>query len=90
VFGLTIAAIAIVWTVVLPWFGARQSMRAQIDFLKGQGIDPSALYYTDLEAMPRLESNLAALRQTHPEAFWPIKPADNATFRRNPIDPVPR
>jgi hypothetical protein len=90
VFGLTIAAVAIVWTVVLPWFGERQLMRGRIDFLQGQGIDPSALYYTDLEAMGRLESNLAALRHAHPEAFWRIKPADHSTFRRAPNDPVPR
>ena len=63
-------AILVVWTVVLPWIGARPALRARIEGLESQGVDPAALYYTDLEAMPRLESNVADAVRDHPEAFW--------------------
>ena len=67
---LATLAIVIVWTLVLPWIGARPSVRSRIETLNTQGIDPAALYYTDLEAMSRLESDVAATLQAHPDAFW--------------------
>ncbi len=67
---LATSAIAIVWTLVLPWIGAQPFVRSRIESLDTQGIDPAALYYTDLEAMPRLESDVAATLQAHPDAFW--------------------
>ena len=70
--GLGVSAILIVWTLVLPWIGARPSLRSQIEYLHQRGIDPAALYYTDLEAMERIESDLAAIQQAHPDAFWSI------------------
>jgi len=70
--GLGVSAVLIVWTLVLPWIGSRQSLRTQIEYLDRHGIDPAALYYTDLEAMERIESDLAALHQAHPDAFWSI------------------
>ena len=72
---LGISAILIVWTLVLPWIGSRQSVRSQIENLDRQGIDPAALYYTDLEAMERIESDVAAISQAHPDAFWSISSA---------------
>jgi hypothetical protein len=67
---LGVSAILIVWMLVLPWIGSQQSVRAHIEYLDRHGIDPAALYYTDLEAMERIESNLAAISQAHPDAFW--------------------
>ncbi len=69
---LGISALLIVWTVVLPWIGSRPSVRSQIEFLDQRGIDPAALYYTDLEAMERIESDVAAITRAHPAAFWSI------------------
>ncbi len=66
------AIVALVWLVVLPWIAARPAVRARTAALKERGIDPAALFYTDLEAMPRLEARLAAQRRKHPEAFWQI------------------
>ena len=73
---LGVSAILIVWTLVLPWIGSRQSVRSQIENLDRQGIDPAALYYTDLEAMDRIESDVAAISQAHPDAFWSIATTD--------------
>ena len=67
---LSVLAIVIVWTLVLPWIGSWQSVHARIEYLDRHGIDPAALYYTDLEAMERIESDIAAISQAHPDAFW--------------------
>ena len=69
---LGVSTILIVWTLVLPWIGSRQSIRSQIEYLDQRNIDPAALYYTDLEAMERIESDVAAISKAHPEAFWSI------------------
>lgn len=74
--GATVLAIAVVWMFVLPWVGSRPSVRARIEYLDRQGVDPAALYYTDIEAMGRVESNFAAIRQANPDAFWSIAPID--------------
>ena len=69
---LGVLIVLVVWTLVLPWIGSQPSIRARIDDLNRQGIDPAALYYTDLEAMQRLESDVASIRRAHPGAFWRI------------------
>ena len=68
--GLSGLAILVIWTTLLPWLGSRPPIRSRIDFLDRQGIDPAALYYTDLERMQQIEAQLTAIRQAHPEAFW--------------------
>lgn len=67
---LATSAIVIVWTLVLPWIGSHPTVRSRIESLDRLGIDPAAPYYTDLEAMPRIESRVADTLQAHPEAFW--------------------
>ena len=50
------SAIAVVWLVVLPWLARQPAIDARIRRLDAQGIDPSAMYYTELESMrPILE-----------------------------------
>ena len=49
-----VIAIAIVWQVVLPWTANRPQMKAHLQWLDDQGIDPSAMYYTELEVMDRI------------------------------------
>jgi hypothetical protein len=70
--GLAVLVIAIVWSVVLPWLGTQPAVRARIELLDRRGIDPAALFYTDLPAMRRIEADLAAKREEHPEAFWGV------------------
>ncbi len=69
---LGVSAILIVWTLVLPWVGSRGPVRMQIENLDRHGIDPAALYYTDLEAMERIESDITAISRAHPDAFWSV------------------
>lgn len=52
----SLAAIAIVWLIVLPSLAQQPAVKARLDWLDEHKIDPSARYYTDLEMMePILE-----------------------------------
>jgi hypothetical protein len=44
-------ALAAIWLVLLPWIGSQPAMNARIEWLDQRGIDPSAMYYTELDAM---------------------------------------
>ena len=50
---LTLAstAVAVVWCVVLPWVSNSPSVQQRIQFLDERGIDASAMFYTELDAM---------------------------------------
>ncbi|QEG20926.1 hypothetical protein [Mariniblastus fucicola] len=50
---LAIATIAIVvfWCVALPRLSANPQNQAYIEFLDERGIDPSAMFYTELDCM---------------------------------------
>jgi hypothetical protein len=43
--------VAVTWCVVLPWLAAQPAVDARIRWLDERGIDPSAMYYTELDAM---------------------------------------
>ncbi|MEW4561479.1 hypothetical protein AB1K70_03075 [Bremerella sp. JC770] len=46
-----IAVMAVVWLVILPAHARQEAMRKHLEWLDQQGIDPSAMYYTELEVM---------------------------------------
>jgi hypothetical protein len=54
------AGIAFGWLVVLPWLSSLPSQKANIDWLREQRIDPSARYYTEVEAMEPILERLNA------------------------------
>jgi hypothetical protein len=45
------SVLLIVWLVLLPWLAAQPSVESRLDFLDQNGIDASAMYYTELECM---------------------------------------
>lgn len=47
----SITAVAALWLVVLPWLAGTRPVARRVQWLDEQGIDPSAMYYTELEAM---------------------------------------
>jgi len=49
--GMTICLVAVIWLQVLPWVAVQPKMAAHLEQLDKKGIDPSAMFYTDLEAM---------------------------------------
>lgn len=46
-----VATVLVVWLGVLPWIGRREPVADRIEWLEQKGIDPSAMYYTELDAM---------------------------------------
>ncbi|NJN44232.1 MAG: hypothetical protein HC806_05590 [Anaerolineae bacterium] len=51
---LSVCAISLIWLFVLPWIARRPAVETHLRDLDSQGIDPSAMYYTDLKMMDRL------------------------------------
>jgi hypothetical protein len=39
------------WCIVLPWYASQPAMKEHLQFLDDRGIDPSAMFYTELDAM---------------------------------------
>ena len=54
-----LAAVALMWLAVLPWIASRPATAAYLDWLEKERIDPSAMYYTDLEMMEPILTRLA-------------------------------
>ncbi len=52
-----------IWMIVLPWLSNRPSTRRYIERLDAQGIDPAAMYYTELP--PHIFAD-APERRRHP------------------------
>jgi 4-amino-4-deoxy-L-arabinose transferase-like glycosyltransferase len=69
------AAAIVVWLVILPWVAARPDMQRRIEFLEQRRIDPSAMFYTEVESMNEVRQRMAQRRQQHPAPFWsPFQP----------------
>ena len=43
--------IALLWCVYLPWLSVRPRVQERLEFLAQHGIDPSAMFYTELDVM---------------------------------------
>ena len=48
---VAVTAIAVLWCVVLPWVGTTRYFKPMIEHNERWGIDPTALFYTDVETM---------------------------------------
>ena len=59
-----VTAIALVWLVLLPQAAQRPPMKSHLRWLDEQGIDPSAMYYTELPVM----EEIIARREQRPDA----------------------
>jgi hypothetical protein len=57
-FVLGSALIITVWCGVLPWIAAQPRMTQRLEFLDDRGIDPSAMFYTELDAMDAILGKL--------------------------------
>lgn len=47
----TIVILSEVWLVLLPAYANQPEMKRHLQWLDDKGIDPSAMYYTELEMM---------------------------------------
>lgn len=48
------AVILVLWLVVLPWLADLPPVRRHIEFLEQRRIDPSAMFYTELDVMDEI------------------------------------
>lgn len=62
--------IALSWLVVLPWLGRQPARAARLRTLDEAGIDPSAMYYSELEMMPDTVRRLEQLHAREPRLLW--------------------
>ena len=66
---LTSSLVAAVWMVLLPWFAEQPTVEARLQFLEQRGIDPIAMYYTELDAMDEI---LDRIEDRNRQSFPPI------------------
>jgi len=60
------------WCFVLPHIATKPSVRSHLEWLEQRGIDPSAMYYTELEAMEPILHRLERrqpVEESHVSAF---------------------
>jgi hypothetical protein len=61
-----------VWLVVLPLVGSHPCVSAHVATQKRLGIDPSALFYTELEIASGIAHHVEQLHEAHSDRFWSV------------------
>ena len=49
---LVTATIVAIWMIVLPWLGSRPAISRHIETMEAAGVQPGAMFYTELERLP--------------------------------------
>jgi len=62
--------IAVVWIGVLPRLAESPRVQARLEYLEARRIDPSAMFYTELEGLDRVLGRLERFHQRQPRALW--------------------
>ena len=75
--------ITLLWLIVLPWIGSQPSISETIRDHQARGIDPSAMFYTELEAMERILDRIDRLNDAHPQLFWIPNQKTTDTIKMN-------
>jgi hypothetical protein len=65
-----LVAIGVVWLIVLPWVCDQPGVAAHIDRQKKFGVDPSAMFYSELEIAPAASQRAERLNETYSVEFW--------------------
>ena len=69
-FGVALTIIAFTWSVILPAIASQPTVSEHIANQKRLGIDPSALFYTELEVTPGIVSHMERMNESHFDSFW--------------------
>jgi hypothetical protein len=67
---LLIAVVAALWGVTLPRLARTPAAAAHIALMKERGIDPSAKFYTELDALPRVLAEIDRAKELDRGAWW--------------------
>ena len=70
---LLIALLMVVWGILLPRVTQNAEVAARIVELEVKGIDPSAMYYTDLEISDEISFQVERAIRENPDALWKFK-----------------
>ena len=57
-FLLASLVVMLVWGLFLPWVAEQHTIEQRLEFLDARGIDPSAMFYTELDAMDKILDEL--------------------------------
>lgn len=80
-----LGAVGLIWLVILPWMAGRPRMEAHLEWLDARGVDPSAMYYTELEMMQPIFDRMAVEKRAKRAERQP--PLDNAIPSAGPEIP---
>ena len=78
------ALLAAIWLGVLPWIGGQPQFAAEIRRQQAAGIDPSALFYTELELMPAVIRRFERMPSLSGPPSSSAAPCNSPGSRRNP------
>ena len=70
-FAMIVLAVSALWLVVLPWIGSQPDIAAKIEEEQRRGIDPSAMFYSELELLPPVAHRLERMQDRAAGGFWP-------------------
>ena len=62
--------LGIVWLVLLPQMARQPAIKSDLRRLQSQGINPSAMYYTELEMIGAVIDQNRRFRRQCPTALW--------------------
>ena len=66
-----VVVLAIIWMLLLPMVARRPSVAGRIERLEAKGIDPTAIFYTELDAMEAAEARVLSVRASGSEdVLW--------------------
>ncbi|QDT92068.1 hypothetical protein [Gimesia algae] len=65
-----LTGVCLLWLVILPQIASIPSVKADIDFLEEKKIDPTAMFYSDLETIEDTVQNISDFHKAHPDALW--------------------
>ncbi len=61
---------AVVWLILLPAVARKPTVRSDLRRLRDHGINPSAMYYTELEMIGEVIDHNRRFRRENPDALW--------------------
>ena len=64
--------IAGTWLLLLPYLAERPAMQRRLAELEAEGIDPSAMFYSELGLKDEVIGRLEDLHRRRPEALWRV------------------
>lgn len=72
--GLLVLVIGLLWMKVLPLIGRQDSVAEHIERQEQLGIDPSAMFYSELEIAERVARKSKRIHERHSDNFWHPQP----------------